>query len=50
MSFLTGELGGKRLNLLLDLIPRAPDIAYLSLSNAPVSEELKRDMLAAGLR
>src|SRR5215510_14109676 len=48
ITSLTGELAGKRLNLLLELVPQATTIAYLSLPNALVSEELKRDMLAAG--
>jgi ABC-type uncharacterized transport system substrate-binding protein len=48
MNFLAGELAGKRLNLLLDLIPQATTIAYLSLPGAPISEELKKYMLAAG--
>lgn len=48
MTFLVAELTGKRLNLLLDLIPQATPVAYLSFPDAPVSEELKSDMLAAG--
>jgi len=48
ITFLTSELVGKRLNLLLDLIPQATTIAYLSFPAAPVAEDQKRDMLAAG--
>jgi putative ABC transport system substrate-binding protein len=48
ITFLTRELTGKRLSLLLELIPQGTTIAYLSLPDAPISEELKSDMLAAG--
>jgi putative tryptophan/tyrosine transport system substrate-binding protein len=47
MTFLATELIGKRLNLLLSLIPQATTIAYLSLPISPVSEDLKSDMLSA---
>jgi len=48
ITFLTSELVGNRLNLLLDLVPQATTIAYLSFPDAPVAEDHKRDMLAAG--
>jgi putative tryptophan/tyrosine transport system substrate-binding protein len=49
MTFLSAELAGKRLNLLLELIPQATTIAYLSgPSDSPIFEDLKDDMLAAG--
>jgi putative ABC transport system substrate-binding protein len=49
MTFLGAELTGKRLNLLLDLIPQATTIAYLSgSSSSPIFEDRKSDMLAAG--
>ena len=48
MTFLAAELSGKRLNLLLDLVPQATPIAYLSHPAAPISEELKSNMLAVG--
>jgi putative ABC transport system substrate-binding protein len=49
MTFLGAELTGKRLNLLLDLIPQATTIAYLSgPSSSPIFEDRKSDMLAAG--
>jgi len=48
ITFLTSELVGKWLNLLLDLIPQPSTIAYLSFPDAPVAEDHKRDMLAAG--
>jgi ABC-type uncharacterized transport system substrate-binding protein len=48
ISFLTAELAGKQLNLLLDLIPKAMRVAYLSgPSSAPVFEDLKSNMLSA---
>jgi len=47
VTVLARELGAKRLNLLLDLIPQATTIAYLSLPDAPVSEDNKREVLAA---
>jgi len=48
MTVLARELGGKRLNLLLDLIPQATTIAYLSIPDAAVSEDNRREILAAG--
>jgi putative ABC transport system substrate-binding protein len=49
MTFLSAELAGKRLNLLLELIPQATTIAYLSgPSDSPIFEDRKDDMLAAG--
>src|SRR5262245_53702893 len=48
MNVLTGELGGKRLNLLLEAVPKATTIAYLSgPSNAPVFESWTSHMVAA---
>jgi putative ABC transport system substrate-binding protein len=47
MTFLSSELPGKRLSLLLDLIPPATRIAYLSLPIAPISEDLKSEILSA---
>jgi putative ABC transport system substrate-binding protein len=51
MTFLTGDLAGKRLNLLRDLIPEAIKVGYLSLPpipGAPVIDEMRSDMFAAG--
>ena len=49
MTSLTAELAGKQLNLLLELIPQATTIAYLSgPSSSPIFEDRKSDMLAAG--
>ena len=48
VSSRTTELAGKRLSFLIELIPQATTIAYLSLVGAPISEQLKSDMLAAG--
>src|SRR5262249_13465879 len=48
MTFLSTELSGKRLSLLLQLIPQATPVAYLSLPDAPISEELESAMLVAG--
>jgi ABC-type uncharacterized transport system substrate-binding protein len=48
MSLLSSELAGKRLNLLLELIPQAATIGYLSgPSNSLVFEDLTRNMLVA---
>jgi putative ABC transport system substrate-binding protein len=47
MTFLSSELPGKRLSLLLDLITPATRIAYLSLPISPVSEDLKNETLSA---
>ncbi len=49
MTFLGGELAAKRLNLLLELIPQAATIGYLSgPANSPIYENRKNEMLAAG--
>src|SRR5262245_33166159 len=48
MTLLTAELDGKRLNILRELIPQATTIAYLSVPESPISQQLKSDMLAAG--
>jgi putative ABC transport system substrate-binding protein len=49
MAFLGGELAAKRLNLLLELIPQAATIGYLSgPAISPIFEERKSEMLAAG--
>ena len=49
VTFLTTELAGKRLNLLLELAPRATPVGYLSLSSdSPTFEARRSDMLAAG--
>ena len=47
VSFLTTELVGKRLNLLLELVPQATKIGYLSgPRESPVFEEQKSNALA----
>jgi len=49
MTFLGGELAAKRLNLLLELVPQAATIGYLSgPSISPIFEDRKNEMLAAG--
>ena len=49
MTFRSGELAAKRLNLLLELVPQATTIAYLSgPSNSAIFEDRKREILAAG--
>ena len=49
MTFLGGELAAKRLNLLLELIPQAATIGYLSgPAVSPIFEDRKSEMLAAG--
>ena len=48
MTFLGTELAAKRLNLLLELIPQATKIAFLSLLDAPISEQRNTEMLSAG--
>jgi putative ABC transport system substrate-binding protein len=49
VNFLSSEVVGKRLNLLLEVVPQAKTIGYLSgPSESPVFEEFKDDMLAAG--
>jgi putative tryptophan/tyrosine transport system substrate-binding protein len=48
ISFLTSELAGKQLNLLLELIPQATTVAYLSgPSDAPIFKDLRSKMLSA---
>jgi putative tryptophan/tyrosine transport system substrate-binding protein len=48
MTFLSAELVGKRLNLLLELLPKATTIAYLSgPSISPIFEDRKSEILAA---
>jgi putative ABC transport system substrate-binding protein len=43
------ELGGKRLNLLLELVPQATTVGYLCpASDAPIVQARISDMLAAG--
>ena len=49
MTFLGGELAAKRLSLLLELVPQAATIGYLSgPAVSPIFEERKNEMLAAG--
>jgi putative ABC transport system substrate-binding protein len=49
VTSLAAELAGKRLNLLLELVPQATKVGYLSgPSGSPVFEGLRTDMLAAG--
>ena len=49
VTFRTTELAGKRLNLLVELVPQATKIGYLSVpSVSPLFEAAKNDMLAAG--
>jgi putative ABC transport system substrate-binding protein len=45
---LGAELGGKRLNLLLELVPQATMVGYLCPSAAPTVQARISDMLAAG--
>ena len=47
VTMLTTELTGKRLNLLLELVPRATKIGYLS-APGPILEEQRDNALAAG--
>jgi putative tryptophan/tyrosine transport system substrate-binding protein len=47
VSFLAGELGAKRLELLRQLVPTAATIAVLVNSNAPDTEAERRDVEAA---
>jgi putative tryptophan/tyrosine transport system substrate-binding protein len=48
ISFLTSQLAGKQLNLLLELTPQATTVAYLSgPSNAPIFQDLRSKMLSA---
>jgi len=49
VNFLSAELAGKRLNLLLDLIPQSATVGYLSgPRGSPVFEDLRSSMLEAG--
>jgi putative tryptophan/tyrosine transport system substrate-binding protein len=49
VSFRNTELSGKRLNLLVELVPQANKVGYLSApSNTSVFEEYRDEMLAAG--
>ena len=49
ISFLSSELVGKRLNLLLELAPQAKKFAYLSATAAaPIFEDLRSRTVAAG--
>jgi putative ABC transport system substrate-binding protein len=49
VSFLSTELSGKRLNLLVELVPEATRVGYLSASSdSPVFETWKSEILAAG--
>src|SRR5215467_4039482 len=49
MTLRSGELAAKRLNLLLEMMPEATTIAYLSGPRvAPIFEQRKKEMLAAG--
>jgi putative ABC transport system substrate-binding protein len=49
VNFRSDELWSKRLNLLVELVPQATKIGYLSVSSdSPVFEDAKNEMLAAG--
>jgi len=49
VTFLTAELAGKRLNLLLELIPQATTVGYLyPAPGTPIVQARISDMLAAG--
>jgi putative ABC transport system substrate-binding protein len=49
VNFLSAELAGKRLNLLLDLVPQSATVGYLSgPRGSPVFEDLRSSMLEAG--
>jgi putative ABC transport system substrate-binding protein len=49
VNFRGTELSGKQLNLLVELVPHANKIGYLSASSdSPVFEDWKSEMLAAG--
>ena len=49
VTFLTAELMGKRLNLLLELVPQATTVGYLCPSSGePIVQARINDMLAAG--
>ena len=47
MTFFTGELGAKRLELLHELVPKATTIAVLVNPNSPNAEAERRDVQAA---
>ena len=49
VNFLSSEIAGKRLNLLLEVVPRATTVGYLSgPSESPVFEAWSNEMRAAG--
>jgi putative ABC transport system substrate-binding protein len=49
MTFLGGQLAAKRLNLLLELVPHAATIGFLSgPAGSPIFQDRKNEMLAAG--
>src|SRR5262249_46064011 len=49
VTILSGELAAKRLNLLLEMMPEANTIAYLSgPAVSPIFEDRKKEILAAG--
>jgi putative ABC transport system substrate-binding protein len=49
VNFRDTELSGKRLNLLVELVPQATKVGYLSASSdSPTFEDVKSEMLAAG--
>jgi putative ABC transport system substrate-binding protein len=49
MTFLGGQLAAKRLNLLLELVPQAATIGFLSgPAGSPIFQDRKNEMLAAG--
>ena len=47
VTFLSGALGSKRLELLRELVPKATTIAVLVNANSPEAEEERRDIEAA---
>jgi hypothetical protein len=49
VTFLSADLMGKRLNLLLELVPQATTVGYLCPpSDAPIVQDRIKDILAAG--
>jgi hypothetical protein len=48
MTSFAAELVGKRLNLLLELVPQVTKVGYLCSSDAPTVQARISDMLAAG--
>jgi putative ABC transport system substrate-binding protein len=50
VNFRSTELSGKRLNLLIELVPKANKVGYLSAPSdtSPAFEDVKSEMLAAG--